>query len=593
MNASVNTLRVEAYRRFSWIVAIAVMLLGGLVLLGWTTGITTLKAVLPGAKAMNPVSAITLVLTGLALHLSRVAGGGPNQRRWGRILALVTVTVGVLRLGDCLTVWSIDLDRDAFTGGIEVARMAPNTALAFIFSGLALLLMSEGRETGSCPAQWMALPPLGIAILALLGYFYHAASFYAVASFEPMSFPSAVSFCLLSLGILALHPERGLMALFVSDSIGGVMARRLLPASLLVLSLAGWLRLQGEHRGLYDLEYGLSLFTATNVFMIAALILWVGRQMARIDDARLAASDELRKARDEMERRVGERTRDLTQVVDELRQGVTILAASARDIMAVTSGMATGSDDITSALAATASTVEEMRQMAHVTSDHAGQVAESSRRAAGMSACGKMATEGTIEGMHRIVGEMTAIDGCMSRLREQARTIGQIITAVDDLAAQSNLLAVNAAIEAAKAGEQGKGFGVVAREVKHLAQQSKQATQQVRAVLGEIQKAARAAMAATEHGRVVVEEGGSQSVRAGESIEALASILAEAVRASEQIAASLRQQRAGADHVAEAMAKMHEVSVGYANGTARLKSAAHNLDDLGQRLKTIADGRSA
>ena len=98
---------------------------------------------------------------------------------------------------------------------------------------------------------------------------------------------------------------------------------------------------------------------------------------------------------------------------------------------------------------------------------------------------------------------MESVAQSIVRLSEQSQTIGEIIATVNDLAEQSNLLAVNAAIEAAKAGEHGKGFAVVAQEVKSLAGQSKQATNQVRAILGDIQKATNAAaMFATVGGLV-------------------------------------------------------------------------------------------
>src|SRR5581483_4850456 len=98
--------------------------------------------------------------------------------------------------------------------------------------------------------------------------------------------------------------------------------------------------------------------------------------------------------------------------------------------------------------------------------------------------------------------------------------VGDIIATVEDLAQQSNLLSVNAAIEAAKAGENGRGFAVVAQEVKSLSEQSRQATTQVRTILSDIQKAAAAAVMATEQGTKAVESGGKQTEAAGESIQA-------------------------------------------------------------------------
>ena len=106
---------------------------------------------------------------------------------------------------------------------------------------------------------------------------------------------------------------------------------------------------------------------------------------------------------------------------------------------------------------------------------------------------------------------MTFIADSIVRLSEQSIAIGEIISSVGDLASQSNLLAVNASIEAAKAGEHGKGFAVVAQEVRSLAEQSKESTEQIRRILNDIQKAISSAVMATEQGGKTVENSVLQS----------------------------------------------------------------------------------
>jgi methyl-accepting chemotaxis protein len=160
---------------------------------------------------------------------------------------------------------------------------------------------------------------------------------------------------------------------------------------------------------------------------------------------------------------------------------------------------------------------------------------------------------------------------------------------VDDLAAQSKLLAVNASIEAAKAGEEGKGFSVVAQEVKSLAEQSKQATAQVRGILNDIQKATSNAVLATEQGGRAVEAGVSQSARAGESIHALTENIAQAAQAATQIAATSQQQYVGVDQVALAMENIKAASTQTVVSTRQAESAAQQLHDLGQNLKLMVD----
>jgi methyl-accepting chemotaxis protein len=160
---------------------------------------------------------------------------------------------------------------------------------------------------------------------------------------------------------------------------------------------------------------------------------------------------------------------------------------------------------------------------------------------------------------------------------------------VNDLAEQSNLLAVNAAIEAAKAGDQGKGFAVVAQEVKSLAEQSKQATGQVRGILGDIQKATSAAVLATEQASRAVESGVQLSGEAGESIRALAESIADAAGAATQIAVSAQQQLIGIDQSVLAIQSIREASGQNVLSTRQTESAAQKLHQLGLNLKQLLD----
>jgi methyl-accepting chemotaxis protein len=183
---------------------------------------------------------------------------------------------------------------------------------------------------------------------------------------------------------------------------------------------------------------------------------------------------------------------------------------------------------------------------------------------------------------------MESIAESIVRLSEQSQSIGEIIATVNDLAEQSNLLAVNAAIEAAKAGEQGKGFAVVAQEVKSLSEQSKQATAQVRTILGDIQRATSAAVLATEQGNKAVQAGVKQTTETGEAIRLLADSIAEAAQAATQIAASSQQQMVGMDQVALAMENIKQASVQNVSGTRQAEVAAQSLHELGQKLQQLA-----
>ena len=278
---------------------------------------------------------------------------------------------------------------------------------------------------------------------------------------------------------------------------------------------------------------------------------------------------------------------NLKGLTTDLTEGVSVLSASASEIVAATTQLAASAGESAAAVSETTTTVEEVRQTAQVSSQKAKYVADSAEKAAHSSLSGRKSTEDVGTGMNRIRQQMEAIAASMVRLSEQSQTIGQIIATVEDLSVQSNLLAVNAAIEAAKAGEHGKGFAVVAQEVKSLAEQSRQATNQVRTILGEIKKATSAAVMATEEGGKAVEAGSRQTEVAGEAIKALAGSVNEAAQAAVQIAASAQQQLVGVDQVAGAMESIKQASSQNVAGARQLEAAARTLNDLGQRLRQL------
>ncbi len=280
---------------------------------------------------------------------------------------------------------------------------------------------------------------------------------------------------------------------------------------------------------------------------------------------------------------------NLRRLTAEIAAGVTVLGSSASQISTSTTQFAASATETATAVGETTTTVEEVRQTAQISSQKAKTVSETAQKVAVTSQTGRKATEETVEGMNRIREQMASIAESMVRLSEQSQAIGQIVTTVEDLAAQSNLLAVNAAIEAAKAGEHGKGFVVVAQEVKSLADQSKQATGQVRTILAEIQKATTAAVMATEQGSKAVETGVRRSSQAGQSIQTLTESVSEAAQAAAQIAASSQQQLVGVDQVASAMESIKQASTQNVDSARQLEAAAHDLKRLGETLKQVVD----
>jgi len=279
--------------------------------------------------------------------------------------------------------------------------------------------------------------------------------------------------------------------------------------------------------------------------------------------------------------------RNLRGVVQDLHEGISVLATASEEILAVTTQVATSTQETATAISEITTTVEEVKQTAVLAGSKSQGVAESTERTRQVAQGGRQAVEEALAGMQQIREQMQAVAESIMRLGEQSQAIGEIVASVGDLAEQSNLLGVNASIEAVKAGEAGKGFSVVAQEVKALAEQSKQATAQVRGILGEIQKAMTKAVLLAEQGSKTVETGYLRAQSSGEAIRSLGSSIEASSEMALQIAATSQQQLVGMDQVASAMESIRQASQDNVGGTRQVDLAARNLHQLGLKLKGL------
>jgi methyl-accepting chemotaxis protein len=278
---------------------------------------------------------------------------------------------------------------------------------------------------------------------------------------------------------------------------------------------------------------------------------------------------------------------NLRELNMEISEMVNLLATSAGEIMTTVSEFASSSSETASAISETNATVQEVRQTTDLTSLKAKHVYETAQKSVNVARAGMKSVDDAIAGMQGIQERMGFIAERIVNLSEQSQAIGDIIATVNDLAEQSNLLAVNAAIEAAKAGEHGKGFAVVAQEVKNLATQSKQATAQVRGILGEIQKATTAAVLATEQGSKSVEAGVKQSSEAGEAIRLLSASIDESSNSTLQIVTSTQEQAIGMDQIATAIQSINQASNQNVEGSRQIETATRSIYDMNQKLKQL------
>ncbi len=271
----------------------------------------------------------------------------------------------------------------------------------------------------------------------------------------------------------------------------------------------------------------------------------------------------------------------------QIVETVNVLAGSAGEMSATAAQLNESMARASSVIAETTSTAEELRQAGRVSADNAKMVTETAQEAVRASSQGTDAAKETIRKMNLIKEQVTLVSDTVLRLNENTRAIGTVIQTVQDLADQSNLLAVNASIEAARAGDQGKGFAVVAQEIKSLADQSKKGTEQIAGILEEITKAVNGVVMATEQGHKAVLEGVAQSMRSADSIRELEVIVARSSQAASVIDASTSQQFTGIDQVVEAMSNIEEVMHQLVASSGQLKSGASRLSGLGDDLNMI------
>ncbi|WP_018096368.1 methyl-accepting chemotaxis protein [Sinorhizobium meliloti] len=284
------------------------------------------------------------------------------------------------------------------------------------------------------------------------------------------------------------------------------------------------------------------------------------------------------------ERGSRERLEKLLATISETAQH---LSSSAAEILAGTTQQVEGMREQSSAVAQTVTSVDEVLQTSEQAAQRAQQVAASYDNAVKISNEGRRALDDTVQVMNAVSARTETIAADILSLAENSLEIGEIVSVVAEIADQTNLLALNAAIEASRAGEHGRGFNVVASEIRTLADQSKAATTRVRRILMEIQKSTNSAVIGAEDGSKSVSRALETVSEAGETIRQLEAIVDDSARSVAQIAASAGQQRAGMKQIHEAMHYIEQTSSQNLSAIRQAEEAAKDLNELGSRLKEM------
>lgn len=279
----------------------------------------------------------------------------------------------------------------------------------------------------------------------------------------------------------------------------------------------------------------------------------------------------------------------LRQLARQSRDATENLNAAAAEIRASTQEQAASVEEQLAAVQETAATVDEITHSGVQIGKRAQEVIASAQATAQTSTAGLRAVDETVRAMDSIREQAEAVASNIVALSEKTQAIGEIITTVNDISERSHLLALNAAIEAAAAGEQGRSFAVVAAEMKTLADQAKDATSQVRSILGDIQRGINASVMLTEEAVKRVAAGRERTDTTHGTITEISGRIQESVQTFQQIVASTNQQQLGIEQVMSALQNIRQASQQTAAGTRQLDTAAANLAQLSQQLVGLSD----
>jgi methyl-accepting chemotaxis protein len=298
-----------------------------------------------------------------------------------------------------------------------------------------------------------------------------------------------------------------------------------------------------------------------------------------------SGSDDLRGLADSLNTMVG----GLAEISGHIQASVQDIGASTSEILSSVSRHTESASLQSAAINETSSTVNELRAAAEDTAQMASEVAERASDSLQVSNEATTAVSAITTAMEEIRERVDAIARDIVTLSERTQQIGEITATVNGLADRSKLLALNASIEAARAGEHGKGFAVVAEEVSKLAEQSKAATAQVEAILGDVETATNAAVLASREGTQVVEHGLELTEAAGQGIRSLSETIHEAFGAAQQIAASAHQQSVGIEQIAQAMNHVNDGTTQFVEGAHQSQMAAEKLTELADQLAAVTE----
>ena len=275
---------------------------------------------------------------------------------------------------------------------------------------------------------------------------------------------------------------------------------------------------------------------------------------------------------------------NFAKVLERVRNAAIDVSSSANQILVSSEQMSSGATQQDQEITNTSSAVEELTVSMKQVSNNAEASAEAARRALDAAEQGNRAVRDTLEGMQRIRASVQATAKKIKSLGDRSLEISEIINVINDITEQTNLLALNAAIEAARAGEAGRGFAVVADEVRKLAEHSRTATKDIAALIKAIQAETNEAVVVMEEGTKEVEVGARLADQAGKALEAISTVVRQSAELVQEISLASKQQVRGTEGVANAMQIISSITRQTSTGARQTARTVEQMVKLSEQL---------